>query len=701
MKKQAILRFVGNLDTRGFHVSLIVRSQSNGSVLSSVEKTGGLPTNAALSSLLKAHWEEKYRNLGSPSRKIEPVSIEWDVDPEQLIKECKQSQKELLDRFNQWLNSQEFQGIKEEIRDSLGREDSVQFQIRSNDGSLEKLPWEESDLIRRYSQSVVTFTPIDFGSPNRQPSPFGKQVKVLAILGHRQGINVEADRRFLENLPNVNPKFLVEPSRSQISEDLWNQPWDIIFFAGHSETENETGKIYINPQESLEISELWYGLRKAVDRGLKLAIFNSCDGLGLTRKIDELQIPQMVVMRERVPDRVAHEFLKHFLQSFSEGKPIELSVREARDRLQGLEGELPCASWLPVIYQGWDIVPPVWPKPQLKRGSIAQPIATSLLSAMLVIIVRFLGGLEYFELKALDYLMRLRPDEGPDPRLLIVEIDAESVREQFPTGGSKESINDENLEELLKKLEEAGSPKVMGLSVYRNTPIATNHQYLIDSFQENDRLVPLCKQAVPSLGSENVKASGFSPPAEILKRDDDGNVLPDRFKHLQSRVGFSDAVADGDKIIRRHLFRLPPDSTGDCPATLSLGLVVAMRYLKDRNIELSRTEQGWYYLGDIKLPGLENGGGGYSLFNSNYDGNNQILINYRSLPSLGDIAERVTLSEVLSGSGLPNNLSDRIVLIGPHFSIFALIVWNSGLQLLGVSLWISTSAIGFNENFLR
>jgi internalin A len=56
-------------------------------------------------------------------------------------------------------------------------------------------------------------------------------------------------------------------------------------------------------------------------------------------------------MREPVPDIVAQEFLLHFLKSFSSGKSLYISVREARERLEGLENDFPCASWLPVIFQ--------------------------------------------------------------------------------------------------------------------------------------------------------------------------------------------------------------------------------------------------------------------------------------------------------------------------------------------------------------
>jgi hypothetical protein len=48
--------------------------------------------------------------------------------------------------------------------------------------------------------------------------------------------------------------------------------------------------------------------------------------------------------------------------AFAGGKPLYLAVREARERLQGLENEFPCASWLPVICQNPTTEPIQWQK---------------------------------------------------------------------------------------------------------------------------------------------------------------------------------------------------------------------------------------------------------------------------------------------------------------------------------------------------
>ena len=170
-------------------------------------------------------------------------------------------------------------------------------------------------------------------------------------MGDDDGINVEEDRKILNSIPGAKVKFLVKPNRQELNDLLWEQSWDILFFAGHSRTEGETGILYINKTESLTIPDLRYALKKAIEKGLQLAIFNSCDGLGLAQDLADLNLPQMIVMREPIPDKVAQEFLKYFLGSFSGGQSFYLAVKEARERLQGLESQFPCASWLPVICQ--------------------------------------------------------------------------------------------------------------------------------------------------------------------------------------------------------------------------------------------------------------------------------------------------------------------------------------------------------------
>jgi tetratricopeptide (TPR) repeat protein len=129
----------------------------------------------------------------------------------------------------------------------------------------------------------------------------------------------------------------------------------MIVFAGHGDTDAAgQGFLELNDDgELLRFNEIWYGLRKAVRSGLQLALFNSCFGLGLLAQNlqDDAQIPHMIVMRDLVPDAIAQAFLNYFLQDFVAGEPIPVAANRARERLQALEPQYPCATWLPVIWQ--------------------------------------------------------------------------------------------------------------------------------------------------------------------------------------------------------------------------------------------------------------------------------------------------------------------------------------------------------------
>ena len=161
------------------------------------------------------------------------------------------------------------------------------------------------------------------------------------------------------------------------------------------------------------MNELHSALRNAVQSGLKLAIFNSCDGLGLARSLSQLHIPQVIVMREPIPDAVAQTFLKYFLESFSNGNSLYASVGYARGRLEDIQHYFPCASWLPIICQNpaeepliWkktsdtpiEINPPV-PKPPRSSNTFFKNLKKIILHRVTIVIIMLLllaGVYKYF-----------------------------------------------------------------------------------------------------------------------------------------------------------------------------------------------------------------------------------------------------------------------------------------------------------------
>ncbi|MGB3239861.1 MAG: CHAT domain-containing protein [Geitlerinemataceae cyanobacterium] len=372
MGKLVVLKLNGDFRS-GFQVALEMGEDGK---LPDLKMDSALPPNPELADRSRQHWEDTYRHLGNSPRtghvyrhfdnfdnsyRIKRLKVSYGGHIKR-IRECRESAQQIEAGLNQWLKSESFQNIREEWRDFVRKHEEVRVLVQTKDSLIEKLPWHSWDLLKRdYQQAEIALGYSEF--KRREPrSPISKnKVRVLAIFGTSEGIDIQTDRQLLEELGDrAEIEIFVEPQRKDINDRLWEQHWDIIFFAGHSETEGNEGRIYLNSDDSLTISELWYGLRKAVDKGLQLVIFNSCDGLGLARSLNDILIPQTIVMRERVPDLVAQEFLRYFLKAFSSGKSLYLSVREARERLQGLENDFPCATWLPVIYQNPAEVPLTW-----------------------------------------------------------------------------------------------------------------------------------------------------------------------------------------------------------------------------------------------------------------------------------------------------------------------------------------------------
>jgi hypothetical protein len=358
MTKLVVLKLDGDLQ-QGVRVTLSIAHEG---VSPHKEVTGNLPPIAPLQTTID-QWRWHYRSLGSSPRGIKAIKVTYEGSITQKYEDCKNSGKELQKRLNNWLLSESFRPIRESWLKELQEKELVRVLIRTSSQQLRQIPWHLWDLVEEYPNAELALSATDYQKTITAKTPTKRdQVKILAILGNSTGINIETDRKLLNSLPNADVTFLVQPQRHEINDSLWEKPWDILFFAGHSQTVGDSGRIYINEnQESLTTDDLKYGLKKAKSNGLAVAIFNSCDGLGLGSELEALHISQIIVMREQVPDEVAQVFLKHFLVAYAnDGKPLYQAVKEARLKLHGLEDKYPCASWLPVICQNAGTAPPHW-----------------------------------------------------------------------------------------------------------------------------------------------------------------------------------------------------------------------------------------------------------------------------------------------------------------------------------------------------
>ncbi|GAP94106.1 CHASE2 domain-containing protein [Leptolyngbya sp. NIES-2104] len=614
-----------------------------------IQITGKLSSASGLNFLYQ-RWQQLYEavNAHRRLRRLRSIEIEEDEAYPTDVSEAafKQLCQELQQRLNQWLQIDSFAKIDRQLRTHLSRTDEIRVIVVAEDRSLLRFPWHLWQFFEDYPRAELALSLPEYTRSIQTHSP-SEKIKILAILGNSQGINTTKDQQLLEQLPNTELRLLVEPDLETINEQLWETGWDILFFAGHSSS-HITGTIQINRTETLTIEQLRYGLRKAIERGLKLAIFNSCDGLGLAWDLSDLHIPQVIVMREPIPDRVAQAFLKHFLFAFSNGTSFYLAVREAREQLQALESEFLCATWLPVICQNPAEQPPIWQQwskhqpiqskiPNLK-SQIAKLLLGSTVVTAAVMGVRFLGLLQPMELWAYDRILHLRPTESQDARLLIVTIDESEIQSQNPDQ-RRGSLTDQTLDRLLQTLEKA-QPRVIGLDVYRDFPTQKQYPKLIQQLRQNKRLVAICKNS-----DAKYDPTGIAPPPELSIQ----------------QVGFSDFLADSDGVLRRHILFQDADPTSPCLAPYAFSTRLAFRYLAANQIKPEFTSDGNLKLGNTIFHRLRDRASGYQGIDA---AGNQILLNYRSLSQLQTIAPQVTLTQVLTGKVRPEAIKDRIVLIG-------------------------------------
>ncbi|MGB3297459.1 MAG: CHASE2 domain-containing protein [Phormidesmis sp.] len=682
MNKRIVIKIgAGSIET-GYAAAVQIGDEG---IAPQAETQAYLPPAPDLPGLYQ-RWQQSYLRLGLPTR-LEAQDGITNVSNLSQMEHCRRLSRELRDRVHSWLDGNEFRPIREKILEQLNPHDQARILLQTQDPLLQRLPWYELQFFDRYRQAEVGICALDYQQVS-QPISRIKPVRILAVFGDATGLNTQVDQALLSNILDADISALNQPSREDFNQCLWDEGgWDILFFAGHSSSRSQcepnddtnseagSGEIALNPTDKLTIPQLKHALKKAIDRGLNTAIFNSCDGLGLATDLASLHIPQVLVMREPVPDQVAHAFLQGFLESFAAGNSFYLSVREAREKLQGLEAKFPCATWLPVIVQNLAETPPTWrslqgkPENSLISNHSVLPkavqiphrhrwktgLSAGIITATILLFIRQFGGLEQWDLGAYDQLMRSKPTENVDNRLLIItNTDADVAKRPDPSG---RSLTDATLLALLNKLKPL-SPQIIGLDIYRD--FAATDPALASQLKTTHNLIAVCK-AEDSTTTPPTLAE--APPPEISTHQRLGNT---DFAYGNEPAG----------VLRRHLLFMqgnPP-----CNVKTTFSTLIAMRYLAEgHSVSLGNdyNPADGLKMGSAVWPVIlkqQTAFGGYhDLDTQGY----QILLNYRRLrdssqqTKCGAIetpADCLTVEEVLSLplEELRGYIQGRIVLIG-------------------------------------
>ncbi|WP_353931132.1 CHASE2 domain-containing serine/threonine-protein kinase [Okeanomitos corallinicola TIOX110] len=234
--------------------------------------------------------------------------------------------------------------------------------------------------------------------------------------------------------------------------------------------------------------------------------------------------------------------------------------------------------------------------------------------------------LQFGELSIYDQMLRSRPSEPVDHRILLVTITQEDLnRETWP-------LSDQTINKLLEKLQ-SYQPRVIGVNIYRH-----GQKNLAHNLSNKDHIIGTCLLS-------NIGRSEVHPPANFPMEN----------------IGFDDVVTDNavDQVIRRGL--LFSDLTNKdikCKTPFSFAALLAINYLEQQGFKASFTQKKQFKIGETIFPRLDKNAGSYQ--NTDADGY-QILLNYRHPNQL---VKQVTLTEVLTNKVNPNWIRDHLVIIG-------------------------------------
>lgn len=667
MGRVAVLKIGKGDFSQGFDVLLQIR-EDNGSPLVALE--GRLPANPDIENLYVC-WQQSFLGLNTSLRSSQSGDLDWQIDPGLItnratsadVEACRQWVVAIEASMEAWLQST-VEASWQKIRERLNREFARhpyhnRLVIQARDSRLWKLPWHIWDLLNAYPHVGIGYSFPDFEQQELQPqvSHSHDQVRILAVLGDSENIDLRQDQEAIEDLAATQTVFLHQPRSHELIQRLRDaQGWDIFFFAGHSQSEKNTGRIYLNDRESLTIDQFRNTLKEAIRQGLKIAIFNSCDGLGLAQRLANLHIPVVIVMQEEVPDQVAQSFLREFLTEYAQEQPLYTAVRRAQERLEEFTN-LPGATWLPLIYQNPAEIPPTWEELGQKRlkssplGNL-QPqipqklrfsglVLASLLLTSLIMGLRWWGKLQSWELGAFDHLMHQLPSESADPRLLIVGINEEDLRQY------SHPLSDAILAQLLEQLQKY-QPAAIGLDIVRDQSVPPGSETFAQQISQQKNFVAICSF------SNRIETS-IAPPQTLT----------------ESNIGFVDLYSDDtqtsppDYTVRRYLLSRtanPISAPSRCPTPYSLSWQLVYRYLQAQGVKVKLQGDNWQF-GSLVTKRLSSRSGGYQNLDSR---GNQILLRYRHTPDPKEIAQQVSLTDVLEASNNfdPAWVTNRVILVG-------------------------------------
>ncbi|MFL5281784.1 MAG: CHASE2 domain-containing protein, partial [Rhodopila sp.] len=245
---------------------------------------------------------------------------------------------------------------------------------------------------------------------------------------------------------------------------------------------------------------------------------------------------------------------------------------------------------------------------------------------LLVLGLRFAGGLEPLELMAYDRLVLFRSvGPGSQDRVVQIGITEEDInRFGWP-------LSDRILAETIRRLHRA-EPAAIGIDIFRPLPIGEGTQLLADVLESTPEVIWADQFGLS-------EADGLPAPAII---------------QASRRNGFADFVPDRGGVVRRGLLYLNDQRHRE----EALSLKLALLYLAPHNIVPRPDANGYLTLGHVVLPPLRNPLGGYA---PNVDTRGyQVFLEFHGPNRI----ESFSLAALFDGLMPDSMIRGRVVLLG-------------------------------------
>ncbi|MDY7004654.1 MAG: CHASE2 domain-containing protein [Cyanobacteriota bacterium] len=452
-----------------------------------------------------ARWQNAYHNYYTQNLRGKVAENGHYSAPEvDWLAKLNEEQKTLVTEFNEWLRDKNLYDIREKIKNATNEPNSdwVDIFLSCNSEELARLPWEVWEISGIFGASgKIRISRAPTNILEKPVQPIRRKARILTIIGDDNCLNFQADREAVKSLSRItNIQFIgwqpgvnIDELKNQIWQAIADSNgWDILFFAGHSDETNLTGgEFSIAPGVFVSISQLEKPLKIAIEKGLQAAIFNSCQGISIAESLISLGLTQVVVMRELIHNKVAHEFIVSFTQSLAGHKDIHEALLDTCRTFHQTEKSL--------IYPSAYLIPSLFRRPNSRLFKIEpfgfkQLLKRYLLSTRETIVLLWLVVITW-QLPIQQFLLDWRVFvqaiyrqltgqvlTNKTPPVLLVEIDNESI---IKAGITDTTIMDRGyLARLVAEISESEA-KIIGID------------YLLDRFDddgEGDRFLATALQ---------------------------------------------------------------------------------------------------------------------------------------------------------------------------------------------------------------